>query len=54
MEAGIVYMAEGFTVETTKHIILIIEKIYYFKVKTQKELTLIINSPGGSVMRHLH
>ena len=45
-EAGIVYMAEGFTVETTKSIIQwIIEKNLLPLKLRPKELTLIINSP---------
>ena len=49
-EAGIVYMAEGFTAETTKPIIQwIIEKNLLPAKLRPKELTLIINSPGGSV-----
>ena len=45
-EAGIVYMAEGFTAETTKPIIQwIIEKNLLPLKLRPKELTLIINSP---------
>jgi ATP-dependent Clp protease protease subunit len=48
--AGYYYMAEGFTYESTKPIVQwIIEKNLLPSVERPKELTLIINSPGGSV-----
>ena len=49
-EAGIYYMADGFTYESTKPIVnWIIEKNLLPSKDRPKELTLIINSPGGSV-----
>lgn len=48
--AGYYYMAEGFTYESTKPIVQwIIEKNLLPSTERPKELTLIINSPGGSV-----
>jgi len=48
--AGYYYMAEGFTYESTKPIVQwIIEKNLLPPDERPKELTLIINSPGGSV-----
>lgn len=48
--AGYYYMAEGFTYESTKPIVQwIIEKNLLPTAERPKELTLIINSPGGSV-----
>ena len=47
---GIYYMADGFTYESTKPIVQwIIEKNLLPQKERPKELTLIINSPGGSV-----
>ena len=49
-ENGYYYMAESFTAETTKPIITwIIENNLMSDRRRQKELTLIINSPGGEV-----
>jgi ATP-dependent Clp protease protease subunit len=49
-DAGICYMAEEFTSATTKPIInWIIEKNLLPQAHRPKELTLIINSPGGEV-----
>ena len=49
-ENGYYYMAENFTAETTKPIITwIIENKHMSDQKRRKELTLIINSPGGEV-----
>jgi len=49
-ENGIYYMADGFTFESTKPIVQwIIEKNLLPSKLRPKELTLIINSPGGSV-----
>lgn len=49
-DAGIYYMAEGFTSESTKPIISwIIEKNLLPDSERPEELTLIINSPGGNV-----
>lgn len=49
-EAGIYYMADGFTSESTKPIVQwIIEKNLLPDSERPEELTLIINSPGGSV-----
>ena len=49
-ENGIYYMADGFSFESTKPIVQwIIEKNLLPSVQRPKELTLIINSPGGSV-----
>ena len=49
-ENGYYYMAEPFTAETTKPIIAwIIENNLMPDRHRQKELTLIINSPGGEV-----
>lgn len=48
--AGIYYMADGFQYDTTKPIVQwIIEKNLLPAAERPKELTLIINSPGGSV-----
>lgn len=48
--AGIYYMADGFQYDTTKPIVQwIIEKNLLPPAERPKELTLIINSPGGSV-----
>ena len=48
--AGIYYMADGFDYDTTKPIVQwIIEKNLLPQKERPKELTLIINSPGGSV-----
>jgi ATP-dependent Clp protease protease subunit len=48
--AGIFYMADGFTFDSTKPIVQwIIEKNLLPGNERPKELTLIINSPGGSV-----
>ena len=48
--AGIYYMADGFTFDSTKPIVQwIIEKNLLPSNERPKELTLIINSPGGSV-----
>lgn len=48
--AGIYYMADGFQYDTTKPIVQwIIEKNLLPVAERPKELTLIINSPGGSV-----
>jgi ATP-dependent Clp protease protease subunit len=47
---GIYYMADGFTFDSTKPIVQwIIEKNLLPSNERPKELTLIINSPGGSV-----
>ena len=49
-ESGYYYMAETFTAETTKPIIIwIIENNLMTTRDRKKELTLIINSPGGEV-----
>lgn len=49
-DAGIYYFADGFTYESTKPAVnWIIEKNLLPKTERPKELTLIINSPGGSV-----
>ena len=49
-ESGYYYMAETFTAETTKPIIIwIIENNLMGAKDRKKELTLIINSPGGEV-----
>jgi len=49
-ENGYYYMAENFTAETTKPIIgWIIENNLMSDRRRRKELTLIINSPGGEV-----
>jgi len=49
-ENGYYYMAENFTAETTKPIIgWIIENNLMSDQRRRKELTLIINSPGGEV-----
>ena len=49
-ESGYYYMAETFTAETTKPIIIwIIENNLMTARDRKKELTLIINSPGGEV-----
>lgn len=49
-DAGIYYMADAFTMESTKPIVSwIIEKNLASKSSRAKELTLIINSPGGDV-----
>ena len=49
-ESGYYYMAENFTAETTKPIIIwIIENNLMTTRARKKELTLIINSPGGEV-----
>ena len=49
-DAGVHYFAEAFTYETTKPIVnWIIEKNLLPDSERPKELTLIINSPGGSV-----
>ena len=49
-ESGYYYMAETFTAETTKPIIIwIIENNLMTDRDRKKELTLIINSPGGEV-----
>ena len=49
-ESGYYYMAESFTAETTKPIIIwIIENNLMTARDRKKELTLIINSPGGEV-----
>ena len=49
-ESGYYYMAETFTAETTKPIIIwIIENNLMTTRARKKELTLIINSPGGEV-----
>ena len=48
--AGIYYMADGFTFDSTKPIVQwIIEKNLLPSNERPKELTLVINSPGGSV-----
>lgn len=48
--SGIIYFAEQFTAETTKPVInTIIEKNLMPNSERPNELTLIINSPGGSV-----
>jgi len=48
--AGIYYLADGFTFESTKPIVQwIIEKNLLPSNERPKELTLVINSPGGSV-----
>ena len=47
---GIYYMADGFTFDSTKPIVQwIIEKNLLPSNERPKELTLVINSPGGSV-----
>ena len=49
-ESGIYYFADGFTQESTKPVVnWIIEKNILPDSERPKELTLIINSPGGSV-----
>lgn len=49
-DAGIHYFADGFTYETTKPVVnWIIEKNLLPPKERPKELTLVINSPGGSV-----
>lgn len=49
-ESGIYYFADGFTYESTKPVVnWIIEKNLLPDSERPKELTLIINSPGGSV-----
>jgi ATP-dependent Clp protease protease subunit len=49
-DAGIFYFADGFNYETTKPVVnWIIEKNLMATNERPKELTLIINSPGGSV-----
>lgn len=49
-DAGIHYFADGFTYETTKPVVnWIIEKNLLPAKERPKELTLVINSPGGSV-----
>ena len=49
-EAGFYYMADGFSYESTKPIIQwIIEKNLLPQKQRPKELTLVINSPGGDV-----
>lgn len=49
-ESGIFYFADPFTFETTKPVVnFIIEKNLLPDSERPKELTLIINSPGGSV-----
>ena len=49
-ESGYYYTAENFTPETTKPIIIwIIENNLMPDSRRRKELTLIINSPGGEV-----
>ena len=49
-ENGYYYMAEPFTAETTKPIIIwILENNLMTDKARKKELTLIINSPGGEV-----
>tara|TARA_B110000037_G_C16994815_1_gene454635 strand:- start:251 stop:859 length:609 start_codon:yes stop_codon:yes gene_type:complete len=49
-EAGVYYFADPFTTETTKPVIQwIIEKNLAPDTERPKELTLIINSPGGDV-----
>ena len=49
-DAGVHYFADGFTYETTKPVVnWIIEKNLLPKAERPKELTLVINSPGGSV-----
>ena len=49
-DAGIHYFADGFTYESTKPVVnWIIEKNLLPKSERPKELTLVINSPGGSV-----
>ena len=48
--AGIIYFAEQFTSETTKPVInTIIEKNLMPNSERPNEITLVINSPGGSV-----
>ena len=48
--AGIIYFAEQFTAETTKPVInTIIEKNLMPNSERPNEITLVINSPGGSV-----
>ena len=48
--AGIIYFAENFTAETTKPVInTIIEKNLMPNSERPNEITLVINSPGGSV-----
>ena len=49
-ESGVMYFADGFTNESTKPVVnWIIEKNLLPDSERPKELTLIINSPGGSV-----
>lgn len=49
-DAGVHYFADGFTYDSTKPVVnWIIEKNLLPKADRPKELTLIINSPGGSV-----
>jgi len=49
-ESGIYYFADGFTYESTKPVVnWIIEKNLLPDSERPKQLTLIINSPGGSV-----
>ena len=49
-DAGIFYFADGFNYESTKPVVnWIIEKNLMPSNERPKELTLIINSPGGSV-----
>jgi len=49
-DSGIYYFADGFTYESTKPVVnWIIEKNLLPDSERPKELTLIINSPGGSV-----
>lgn len=48
--AGIIYFSDGFTSESTKPVInTIIEKNLLPNSERPKEITLVINSPGGSV-----
>lgn len=48
--AGIIYFAENFTAESTKPVInTIIEKNLMPNSERPNEITLVINSPGGSV-----
>ena len=49
-DAGIFYFADPFTLETTKPVVnFIIEKNLLPDSERPKDLTIIINSPGGSV-----
>ena len=49
-EAGIMYFSDGFTSDSTKPVIqAIIEKNLLSDSQRPKELTLVINSPGGQV-----